>query len=109
MNYANEAANKAKEQYSKQRKFIEERGNSFTTVFDFVRDVTGFWPSNEVVSVKHQIYYNPEEATDVIQYEKKYIARDLANRFEYLEYIEQVFDLLKGLRTPHSSWKGKKV
>ena len=39
MNYANEAANKAKEQYSKQRKFIEERDNSFTTVFDFVCDV----------------------------------------------------------------------
>ena len=57
MDYANEAANQAKQQYSKQRKFNEERDNSFTTVFDFVRDVNGFWPSNEVVSIKHQIYY----------------------------------------------------
>ena len=34
---------------------------------------------------------------DVTQHAKEYIARDLANGFKYLEYIEQVFDLLKGL------------
>ena len=97
VNFNAEHSEKAKQLHVSQRKHLQNRDPSHTTVFDFIRSAGGFWAADEVGTVKHKLYYEPKDKAEGGQYEKEFTARDIANGFEFLEFIDQTEDLIEGL------------